>query len=345
MTNKAWAMISTANKVRISGFIILCVLSVSCKKEVPGRSPSVVTTPASQVLYFTASSGGTVVDDGGLMVYRGICWDTVPNPTVNNSTTSDGTGEGDFTSSMTGLKSGIKYHVRAYASNSVGIEYGNELTFTTHVTGIKFNPALIYGTITDIEGKTYKTIPIGSQVWMAENLKTGKFNDGTSIPVVTANADWTNLVTPAMCRINNNDSIYEKIYGVYYNWFAVSTARLCPTGWHVPSDSEWQTLVDFLGGDMIAGSKLKEAGTNNWVFSNRDANNQSGFTGLPAGLRESTDGSFQGQGSFGGWWSATEVSSGSFGPAWSRSIHGDTTVVGNNQLFKKDGINVRCLKN
>jgi uncharacterized protein (TIGR02145 family) len=338
-------MISTANKVIFSGFIILCVLSISCKKEVPGRSPSVVTTLASQILYFTATSGGTVVDGGGIMVYRGICWDTISNPTVNKNKTSDGTGEGDFTSSMTGLKSGIKYHVRAYASNSVGIEYGNEITFTTHVTGIKFNPALIYGSLTDIEGKTYKTIPIGSQIWMAENLKTGKFNDGTSIPVVTSNADWTNLVTPARCGINNNDSINENIYGSYYNWFAVNTAKLCPTGWHIPTDSEWQTLTDFLGGDKVAGSKLKEAATNNWVLSNRDATNQSGFTGLPAGLRESTDGSFQGQGSFGGWWSATEVSAGPLGAALSHSIYGDTTVVARNQIFKKDGFTVRCLKN
>jgi hypothetical protein len=192
-------MISTASKVRISGFIILCVLGISCKKEVPGRAPSVVTTPASQILYFTATSGGTVVDDGGLMVYRGICWDTVSNPTISKNLTSDGTGAGDFTSSMAGLKSGTKYHVRAYASNSIGIEYGNEITFSTHVPGIKFNPALNYGSLTDIEGRTYKTIPIGSQVWMAENLKTGKFNDGTSIAAVSNDGDWTNLVTPALC--------------------------------------------------------------------------------------------------------------------------------------------------
>lgn len=338
-------MISTVNKVGISGFIILCVLDISCKKEVQGRAPSVVTTSASQILYFTATSGGTVVDDGGLMVYRGICWDTVSNPTVNKSITSDGTGSGDFTSSMTGLKSGTKYHVRAYASNSIGIEYGNEITFTTHVPGIKFNPVLIYGSLTDIEGQAYKTITIGSQVWMAENLKTGKLNDGTSIPVVTNYADWTNLVTPAMCGINNNDSIYKKIYGFYYNWFAVTTAKLCPAGWHIPTDSEWQILSDFLGSDEIAGSKLKEAATNNWILSNRDATNESGFTGLPAGLRESTDGSFQGQGSFGGWWSATEVSTGQMGAALSHSIYGDTTVFARNQIFKKDGITVRCLKN
>lgn len=338
-------MISTANRIRNSGFIILCILSVSCKKEVPGRAPSVVTTLASQILYFSAASGGTVVDDGGLMVYRGICWNTVTNPTIDNNTTSDGTGEGDFSSSMDGLKPGTKYYVKAYASNSAGIEYGNEISFTTHLTGVTFNASLIYGTLSDIEGKTYKTIPIGSQVWMAENLKTGKFNDGTSIPVVTGNADWTNLVTPALCWINNNDSIYVNIYGACYNWFAVSSGKLCPAGWHIPTDSEWQTLVDFLGGDQIAGSKIKEAGTNNWVFSNKDATNQSGFTGLPAGLRETSYGMFQGQGSFGGWWSGTEVSAGSFGAAWVRSIHGDTTVVGRSQIFKKDGFSVRCLKN
>ena len=246
---------------------------------------------------------------------------------------------------LTGLKAGTVYYVRAYASNTDGIEYGDEISFTTHMPGTNFNSSLIYGTLTDIDGKSYKTILIGSQTWMAENLKTSKFNDGTSIPLVTSNADWTNLVTPAYCWFNNNDSLFESIYGAYYNWFAVSTGKLCPTGWHVPDDSEWQILVDFLGGDKIAGSKLKEAGSNNWVFSNKDATNQSGFTSLPAGLRESTYGAFQGEGSFGGWWSASEVSTGPLGAAWSRSIHGDTTVVGRSPLFKKDGFTVRCLKN
>lgn len=338
-------MISTDKKTIISGFIILFVFILSCKKEVTVRPPSIVTTPASQILYFTAASGGNVTDDGGVMVYKGICWNTASNPTIDNNTTADGTGEGEFTSTMSGLKSGTKYYVRAYASNSAGVEYGNEIAFTTHILGIKFNPDLIYGSLTDIEGGSYKTIPIGSQIWMAENLKTSEFNDGSGIPLVTDPASWSNLVTPAFCWFNNNDSIYKNIYGAYYNWFAVSSGRLCPTGWHIPSDFDWQVLVDYLGGDQSAGSKLKEAGTNNWVFSNKDATNQSGFTGLPAGLRESTDGVFQGQGSFGGWWSATEVSAGPFGATWIRSIHGDTTVVGRSQIFKKDGFTVRCLKN
>lgn len=338
-------MINASIKIRISVFIILVILILSCKKEVSTRAPSVVTTAPSQVLYYTAISGGTVTDDGGLMVYRGICWNTASNPTTDNSKTMDGSGEGEFTSSMTDLKAGTVYYVRAYASNSDGIEYGDEISFTTHIPGTNFNSSLIYGTLTDIDGKNYKTILIGSQTWMAENLKTTKFSDGTNIPLISSNGDWVNLATPAYCWFNNNDSVFENIYGAYYNWFAVSTGKLCPTGWHVPDDSEWQLLVNFLGGDKIAGSKLKEAGSNNWVFSNKDATNQSGFTSLPAGLRESTYGAFQGQGSFGVWWSATELSSGPLGAAWSRSIHGDTTVVGKSQIFKKVGFSIRCLKN
>ncbi len=337
-------MIKADNKISIPVFIILVVLNLSCNKKISTRVPDVITTPASQVLYYTAYSGGTVVDDGGLTVYRGVCWNTGSEPTIDNDKTMDGTGEGDFTSAMTGLKPGTKYYVRAYASNNDGIQYGDEIRFTTHITGTNFNSGLTYGTLTDIEGKTYKTIQIGVQTWMAENLRTTKFNDGTSIPLVASNAGWTNLVTPAYCWFNNNDTLFENLYGAYYNWFAVSSGKLCPTGWHVPDDSEWQLLVNFLGGDEDAGSKLKEAGTNNWIFSNKDATNQSGFTALPAGLRESSYGIFQGNGSFGGWWSATEISTGSLGVAWSRSIHGDTTVVGRNQIFKKDGFTIRCIK-
>ena len=338
-------MISAYKKFRIFGFIILSILILSCRKVVTVRAPDVVTTAASQVLYFTASSGGAVGDDGGLLTYRGICWNTVSDPTIDNSMTVDGTGEGDFTSLMYNLKPGTKYYVRAYATNSSGLVYGDNITFTTHITGTNFNSGLIYSTLIDIEGKSYKTIPVGSQVWMAENLRTKKLNDGTNIPLVTSNGDWANLDTPGICWFNNNDSIYENIYGAYYNWFAVNTGKLCPVGWHVPTDAEWQILVDFLGGDEIAGSKIKEVGTNNWVFSNRDATNQSGLTGLPSGLREATYGLFQGDGSFGGWWSATDASTGPFGTAWNRSIHGDTTVVGRSQIFKKDGFSIRCLKN
>ena len=111
--------------------------------------------------------------------------------------------------------------------------------------------------------------------------------------------------------------------------------RLIPNG---------RLLVDYLGGDRMAGSKIKEKGTNNWILPNKDATNQSGFTGLPSGLRSTVDGTFRGQGSFGGWWSTTELSPSLLGAAWCRWIHGDTTVVARSEIYKKDGFTVRCVK-
>jgi uncharacterized protein (TIGR02145 family) len=290
------------NIVKISGIILIIILNLSCKnKDIVIFSPGIATSPVTEILYASATSGGTVTEDGGdPNILRGVCWGTSSNPTVENNRTADGTGTGEFVSSIAGLKFGTSYYLRAYATNSAGTSYGSELKFTTKTPGVQFNTSLTYGTITDIDANSYKTIPIGIQVWMAENLKTSKLNDGTAIPSVTDDAQWTNLLAPAYCWFDNNDTLYKNIYGAYYNWFTVSTGKLCPVGWHVPSDDEWQLLVDYFGGSNIAGSKIKEAGTNNWVFSNNDATNSSGFTALPGGMRGTLDGTFSGQGNYGG---------------------------------------------
>jgi uncharacterized protein (TIGR02145 family) len=331
---------------RISIPILILILLFSCKKN--GKqafTPDITTTPVTEILYTTAKSGGTVTNDGGAqIVASGVCWGTNSGATIENNRTIDGAGTETFASSITGLTPGAVYYLRAYAINSAGTSYGNEITFTTHVTGVKFNPDLTYGTVTDIEGKSYNTISIGIQVWMAENLKTSKLNDGTEIPLIVNNAEWTNGLSPAYCWFDNNEAFYGNIYGAYYNWFSVSSGKLCPAGWHVPSDSEWQLLITYLGGSNTAGSKIKEAGTNNWIFSNNDATNASGFTALPSGLRGSLDGTFSGQGFYGGWWSTTELNASPLSAAWSRWIHSDTTVVVRSELFKKDGFSVRCIK-
>lgn len=334
------------NSIRISGAILIIILIVSCKKSVQVLLPEVITASVSNILYESAVSGGTVTSDGGGNVAaRGVCWSTSQNPTTSDNITADGSGKGDFSSNISGLKLGTLYYVRSYATNSMGTVYGNQVSFTTKVTGVNFNSSLTYGTLTDIEGRSYKTIPVGSQVWMAENLKTTKFNDGTEIPLISDAAQWTNIITPAYSWYGNNDTLYENIYGAYYNFFAVSSGKLCPSGWHVPSDTEFQSMVDFLGGNNSAGAKIKESGSNNWSLPNRDATNASGLTALPSGMRGSLDGSFSGQGIYGGWWTSTETNSSPLGAAWSRWIHADTVVVALSEIFKKDGFSVRCIKN
>jgi len=142
-------------------------------------------------------------------------------------------------------------------------------------------------TVTDIDGNVYKTIVIGPQIWMAENLKTKKLNDGTSIALESVNNEWENLYsqnTPGYCWHDNNPS-NGNIYGALYNYAAVKSGKLCPAGWHVPFDAEWQALRDFAGGENIAGGKLKERGTAHWNSPNTGANDEFGFTALPGGER------------------------------------------------------------
>lgn len=156
----------------------------------------------------------------------------------------------------------------------------------------------------DIEGNEYRTVTIGTQVWMAENLKTTKFNDGTSIPMVSDNEAWVKISTPAYSWYNNDSIANKKTYGALYNWYAVSTNKLCPAGWHVPTDGEWQTLTLFLDGFYTAGGKMKEKGTEHWKSPNIDGTNESGFTALPAGYR-SLQGIFNYIGIACYWWSST----------------------------------------
>ena len=159
--------------------------------------------------------------------------------------------------------------------------------------------------VLDIEGNQYKAVKIGTQTWMAENLKTTKYNNGTPITNVTGNAAWAALATGAYCDYSNTPS-NSVTYGRLYNWYAVNTGKLAPTGWHVATDAEWTTLTDYLGGsESEAGGKLKEAGTSHWIPTNFGGTNSSGFTALPGGYRKYLDGTFGNLGIYGYWWSST----------------------------------------
>jgi uncharacterized protein (TIGR02145 family) len=161
------------------------------------------------------------------------------------------------------------------------------MSFTTPVIReILFNPDLNYGSVSDIDGNLYKTIQIGSQVWLAENLKTTRYHDGTQIPEVADQSEWQNRKSAAYCWYNNDASSFKAVYGALYNWYAVNTGKLCPSGWHVPTLDEWKILAAYLGGDGVAGGKLKETGTGRWFSPNAGATNSSGFAAVPGGLRD-----------------------------------------------------------
>jgi uncharacterized protein (TIGR02145 family) len=295
--------------------------------------PTLTTTAATSITETTATSGGDITSSGGASVTaRGVCWSTSATPTTADSKTTDGSGTGTFTSSITGLTAGTLYYVRAYAINSAGTGYGSAVSFTTQQGGV--------GNVTDDDGNVYHSVTIGTQVWMVENLKSTKFNDGTSIPLVTDATEWQNLSTPAYCWTNNDAATYKATYGALYNWYTVNTGNLCPGGWHVPGDAEWTTLTTYLGGEDVAGGKLKEAGTTHWMNPNEEATNESGFTALPGGERL-FNGTFPGTGAGGYWWSSTEHSA-SFG--WYRFMYYLLGYVDRDYESKESGLSVRCIK-
>jgi uncharacterized protein (TIGR02145 family) len=293
---------------------------------------TITTTAASTITSTGATLGGNVTSDGNATVSEcGVVYATTQTPTTANSKVSIGTGTGVFTNAIAGLTSGTVYYARAYAINSQGTAYGNQVTFTTTSGG---------GTVTDIDGNVYKTITIGTQVWMAENLKTTKYKDGTSIPLVTSNSAWESLTTPGYCWYNNDASTYKSSYGALYNWYTVNTGKLCPTDWHVPTEADWNSLTSYLGG-YAAGGKLKEMGTAHWISPNTGATNSSGFTAMPGGFRGHFNAEFVSIGSYGRWWISTAYDASN---AWNRMLGFNDTTIYIFDYDKQGGFSVRCVK-
>jgi uncharacterized protein (TIGR02145 family) len=197
------------------------------------------------------------------------------------------------------------------------------------------------GLVQDASGNSYKIIKIGEQVWMAENLKTNRYSNGELIPNEQGKSAWAKLQTGAWCNYNNlakNDVQYGKLY----NWYAVTDYRnVCPVGWHVPSDSDWIILTDFLGGKEIAGGKLKTTKLEYWKNQNIKATNESGFSGFSGGGRDSDGGTFGNLGLFGYWWSSLEVDT---FKAKALGLHFDNDMVEFYKSNKSAGISIRCLK-
>jgi uncharacterized protein (TIGR02145 family) len=196
------------------------------------------------------------------------------------------------------------------------------------------------GTVTDADGNVYHTVKIGTQTWMVENLKTTRYNDGTSIPLVTDNNEWSKMGTEAYCWYDNDSAANVGSNGALYNWTAANSDKLAPSGWHVATDADWTTLTTFLGGENVAGGKLKEKGTANWLSPNIGATNEVGFSALPSGYR-STDGTFTDSGVSGDWWTANEVND---IHAWFRGVGNNLTTISRVGLSKVYGLSVRCVK-
>jgi uncharacterized protein (TIGR02145 family) len=294
---------------------------------------TLTTTEISQLLFNSAVSGGNITSSGGTAITaRGVCWSNSPSPTVDLTTkTINGSGSGIFSSSITQLNPATTYYVRAYATNSVGTSYGDQISFVSQNTNNPFE------------------ITIGNQIWSTRNLDVTTYRDGTPIPQVTDPTQWLNLTTGAWCYYNN-DPANNATYGKLYNWYAVAGIHdtdpstpnkiLAPQGWHNPSDAEWTTLTTFLGGASVAGGKMKSTGTSLWLSPNTAATNESGFTGLPAGCRLNL-GSFNYIGNYGFWWSSSESSTAN---SWLRNLVYDDGIANSYTINKKNGFSVRCLR-
>jgi uncharacterized protein (TIGR02145 family) len=307
-----------------------------------GLVPTVTTLTATIINQTSATMNGTVnanylssvvsFEYGTSTSYDGIATAT-QSPVTGSVNTS-------VSASITGLTQGTTYHFRVKAVNSLGTSYGSDLTFTT--TSLT--------TVTDVDGNVYNIVTIGTQVWMKENLKTTKYSDGTAIPNITGGPAWVALTSPAYCWYNNDASTYKDTYGGMYNLYTVMTGKLCPTGWHVPSNADWTTLGTYLGGDAIAGGKLKEAGTAHWLSPNVGATNESGFNGLPTGFRgDDSNGTFfninvvtNPNTNYSDWWSSTLINAGN---AYHRDLYNNVASLDVRTDGRwKLGLPVRCMK-
>ena len=297
-----------------------------------GQVPLATTRLATNV-YTTASTLNATVNAYYLSTVITFEYGTTTNygsyVTAVQSPLTSGTAT-SVSADISGLTIGTEYHYRVKAENQLGITYGSDVTFTTVGTSV-----------TDIDGNTYSIIQIGTQFWTGENLKTTKFNDNTDIPLVTDATTWISLATPAFCWYNNDEATNKDIYGGLYNFYAVSSGKLCPAGWHVPTNDEFTILSNYLGGESVAGGKMKETGTIHWAAPNTGATNESNFTGLPGGQRNEL-GDFTGVSLNGIWWSSTPYNE--IKP-WYRSLGSTISnlFVGNGSLNIR-GFSIRCIK-
>lgn len=346
-----------APSIRLTYFSLVILFATlphcNCKKNEDAASlPDLETVSVYNVTQTSLTSGGNIISDGGHpVIARGVCWAKKTNPTLKDNHTVDGGGLGDFVSEITGLTIGPTYYIRAYAATEKGTAYGNEITYS-NMTGK-------VGIINDIDGNTYKTIGIGSQVWMSENLRVTRYRNGYNLSQPGHNDYLWTAITTGVFAWFDNDASWKNIYGALYDWRAVSdTNGLCPEGWHIPANEEYEQLLNYIGGEKnIAGMLLKSCRQVDSPFGGEcnttehprwDANNthhgtdEYNFAAMPGGFRL-YDGFFP---TFLGyntqWWSSTEASTENDAIAY--GLNYQSSAFFSDKYNKKFGFSIRCLK-
>jgi uncharacterized protein (TIGR02145 family) len=322
-------------------YFFAIVLFTGCEKEIKPilytELVSGITSTSAVVTYQITFEGNATFKTGG------ICWGDKPGPTINNNYYEYQAGKGAYDISITGLTQNTAYYVRAYAENANGISYGNELSFKTRTLLVP-----VYGTSpADADGNVYTTVKIGDQEWFAENLKTTKFRNGNSIPsTVDPYENILSVINPIYQWPSGGDESYVETYGRLYTWYAIGDdCEVCPDGWHVPTQADWNILYNFLGGAYIAGGMMKAQGTDYWMYPNEGATNESGFTGLPAGIRD-PDGYFNELSFTAYWWTSTTAISYGNDQAWMRGLMYNYSSASDTTSYstKNCALSVRCIK-
>jgi len=284
--------------------------------------PEVETNAVTNIDISEATFNASIKNDGGTdIIIKGFVWGLEENITLSSNMgfSENGAGSNNYSHELTNLETETAYYVKAYATNEIGTAYGDAISFTTLPEPWNGEPCPDCETITDADGNLYRTVQMGNQCWLAENLKTTKYNDNETIQVVVDNNEWKNLNTGACC-VYNNEASNKDDYGMLYNNYAVETGKLCPEGWHVATDNEWKTLEGFAdsqygiddevwhnegwrGSDT--GRKLK---TSDVWYSGTDeqGTDNFGFGAFPAGQRNADNGAFERINEWGLWWAAKE---------------------------------------
>lgn len=328
--------------------ILILTFLIGCEKSEIENSP-IITLEINNITPYSAISGGEISSAESLQINaRGVCWGLTTNPKYSDNHSSDSLGFGRYSSKVENLAAGCTYYLRAYYINESDTVYGNQLEFTTP-NHIIFNPNVIYDSISDIDGNVYKTVRIGDQTWMAENLKVTHYRNSDVIDNVTDLSKWGffNITTAAYCWYNNDIS-NKNVYGAMYNWYAATDNRgIAPLGWHVASVEDWQKLNNFINTfndlQQNMGYKLRETTSAHWSINNYFSSlglpttNETGFTALPGG--KVVPGEFSGiGGDYAYFWTNNGTLDGS------SCVYVGIDITIDNLQPNCRGFNIRCVK-
>lgn len=323
-----------SRKFNLQKIIVLLVILINaCQKPDQPKTLAEVELMSMSVTDVSFTCSSRVLNDGNdTIIEKGVCWSTTNMPLKRMNSTSDGSGNDDYQSFVSGLIQTGVYYVRPYVINSVGISYGDIMKIQTEKGDGK--------QVIDYDGNIYNTIKIGDQIWLKENSYATHFQNGDNIYATKDKPVYESVsLEDTSVQILITGTKDANYYGKTFTWEKVVDSRnICPLGWHAADNNDWQKLINKLGGPDIAGLKMKEVGIEHWDKPNVGATNESGFTALPGGYNNSVW-----VGAYAFWWSAGQEYDSINALAW--FLKYDEVGAYNFYTNKNVGMTVRCIKN